>query len=159
FAPAIFGFAIARLARLAALAGAEPPILHLRGHPADTAAGPDQFEREEQPPRVVAFIDGARNDVAGHRGRVDPMAAEPAHQPYMRRKFPKLRHAVKSQSEHAGPDMFDFDRPKLRKYAFDVTLEPACKYLWIAFPGGEAAGPYEPITADDPVVVVGEIGI
>src|SRR5262249_37411383 len=54
----IFLLALARRARFEALEPVEPPIKHLHRRAAEPAAGPDEFERREQSPRVVALDDG-----------------------------------------------------------------------------------------------------
>src|SRR5260221_4706237 len=97
--------------------------MHLRSEPADTAAGPNQLERQEQPPCVIALIDCTRNNVASHRGGIEPVTAKTARQPNMRHKFADLRHAVKRIAENACPNVFDFDGTKLREHAFDASLQ------------------------------------
>ena len=103
------GFAVAGLLRLALVAPAVPPIADLRRHAARQAAGPDQFEGQEQSPSVVAVHDRVRDQVAGHRGGVEAVATETARQPNTRRQFPDLRHAVDGAAEHTGPEVLDRD--------------------------------------------------
>src|SRR6266446_7628062 len=140
-APPKLRFAIARLTRPAALARTEPPILRLRGEPADTTARPDQLEWQELPPGIVTLVDCARNNVAGHRRGIESVAAKTARQPNLRHKLSDLRHAVQSIAENAGPNMFNFHRPKLWKNTFDAVFQFSREFFWTAFPGCQSARP------------------
>ena len=154
-----FLFAFARFAGLAQFAVVKPPIVGLRHRASDPPAGPDQLVGQKHPPGIVAFGDRARDDVARHRGGVEPMAAEPAGKPYLWHQFADLRHAVKRITEHAVPDIVELDLAELRKDALDVAFQLIDELPWIALPGAHAARPHQPVAVDDPVMVVGEIGI
>src|SRR4051794_12915571 len=92
---AVLRFAIARFAGLAQFAAMKPPIMYLRDGASEPPAGPDQLVGQKHPPGIVAFGDRARDDIAGHRGGVQPVAAEAAGEPYLWHQFADLRHAMK----------------------------------------------------------------
>jgi hypothetical protein len=61
---------------------------------AETAAGPDQLERRELSPSLIAFDDSARDKVAGHRRRIEAVPAKAAGEPYPGPELTDLRHTV-----------------------------------------------------------------
>src|SRR5712691_12067235 len=76
--------------------GASPPPHpdEMSGHPAGHPARPYQFERREQPPALVAPQNAARNQLPGHRRRVQTLTAEAARDPQTATQLADLRHAV-----------------------------------------------------------------
>src|SRR5207302_840672 len=150
---------LARLAPGFKFVRAVPPVIHLRHDAADPSAGPDQIERQEQPPGIVAIDDRARDHTARHRGGVEPVAAKTAHEPQPRRELADLRHAVQRVAEDAGPKMLEVDFAELRIGRADVGLELSHKSLRIELPGAHAARPHQPVAADDAVMIVGELGV
>ena len=136
---AVFLFAVASFACLAEFAVVKPPIMDLRHRPPDPSAGPDQFIRQKQAPGVVTLGDRAGDDIPRHRGGVEPMAAESAGKPHLRRQLADLRHAVERIAERAVPDMLDLDIAELRKDALDVGFQLAHELLRIALPCAHAA--------------------
>src|SRR5262249_8292461 len=155
----IFLLALARRARFEALEPVEPPIKHLHRRAAEPAAGPDEFERREQSPRVVALDDGFGENIARHGGGVYAMTAEGARQPNAWRKLADLRHAMQRIAEHPGPGVLDLDLAELRIDRRHVGLEPPHIVLGIGLPRGRVSRPEQPVVADDAVVIVGKVGI
>src|SRR5262249_25531258 len=139
-----------------ALTRAQPRVISLSCHATDSAAGPHQLEWQEQPPRIVALVDRTRDDVARHRGGVEPLSAEAAGKPQAGRQLADLRHAMQRVAEHAGPDVLDLHRLELRIDGFDLALERRRKMARIALPRGYPARPHQPVGAHDPIMAVGE---
>src|SRR5436309_5267539 len=158
-AQAIFLLAATGLARQITLAAAYPRVISVPRQAADGTTGPHQLEWQEQPPGVVALIDRARDDVAGHRRGVEPVAAEAAGEPQARRELADLRHAMQRIAEHAGPEVLDIDRLELRIDGFDLGLERRRETARIALPRGDPARPHQPVGAHDPIMAVGELGV
>jgi hypothetical protein len=122
------------------------------------AAGPDQLEGQEQPPGRVASDDRPRNDVAGHRRRVDAMSAEAAGQPDAGNDLADLRHAVNGIAQDAAPGIVDFHIAKLRIDAPDVAPQTFRITPRIRFPCGHAPGPDDAIV-HHAIVVVGPVRV
>jgi len=55
--------------------------------------------------------------------------------------------------------MRDLDVAESGKRSPDVIDEPARDQPWIGFPGAHAPRPLQPVAADDPVVIIGTVGI
>src|SRR5260370_104882 len=120
----IFVLALTRRARLEALEPVEPPIKDLHRRAAEAAAGPDELERREQSPRVVALDDGLGQNIARHGGGVESVTAEGAREPEAPRKLADLRPAMQRIAAHARPGVLDFDLPQLGVDRHHVGLEP-----------------------------------
>src|SRR5262245_1812931 len=60
---------------------AGPPVNALRNYATDHSAGPNQFIGREQSPCFIALDDAARDELAGNRGIIQPVASETARQP------------------------------------------------------------------------------
>src|SRR5262249_4155183 len=89
---------------------------------ADTAAGPNKFEGQEATPGIVAFHDGTCDEVAGHRGGVEPLATEGAGEPDAGLDLADLRHAVNGKPHLGQPEMLELHRPELRIRCAERTL-------------------------------------
>ena len=135
------------------------PIIGLRHRAADDSAGPNELERRELPPGLIAVDDGAGDEVAGHRRGVEAVAAEAARQPHAGTELADLRHAVDRVAERAGPCVICANLAELWISLFDIGGERAGVAARIAFPRRRPARPHQPVAADDTVVIVGEVGI
>src|SRR5262249_59184571 len=85
------------------------PDANLRGCRPEHAARPDELERRELPPGLVAFDHSARKQIASHRRGVQTVAAESAGEPDARPELADLRHAMHCDSQAAGPSIVDLD--------------------------------------------------
>ncbi len=56
------------------IAGPFHPIVQLCGRPAQYSTRPNEFERRELPPRLIAVDNGAGDQVAGHRRSIESPA-------------------------------------------------------------------------------------
>src|SRR3954452_19913113 len=89
--------------------------------PAGCPARPDQFERREQPPALVAPQDAARDQLPGHRRRIQPLAAKAARDPEAFAQLTDLRHAMHGQADGAAEDIGYRDLAELRKSRGDAA--------------------------------------
>ena len=67
--------------RLVPLAGAEPPVIAPARCRGRAYRRPKSIRRAEMPPSLIAVDHGAGDQIAGHRGGVEPVPAEAARQP------------------------------------------------------------------------------
>src|SRR5580704_13325657 len=142
-----------------AVARSFDPDPHLRGDTPKDAAGPDQLKGRELPPRVITGDNSAGNEVAGHGGGVQAVAAEAARHPHARTEFADLRHAMHRVAQSASPRIVDRDLAQLWKGFLDVGRERFNVVAGIALPYRCAARPHQPVTADNAIVIVGKISI
>src|SRR6185437_5219289 len=151
--------AIARKSLLDPLDRPAAPIDALRECAAEHTASPYQFVGRKQPPGLIRLDDAARDQFATHRRRVEPVPAEAARHPQPALDLADLRHAVDGAAERAAPQMRDLDVAEIGKIAPNVGDEPAAYPAWVGLPGPHAAGPLQPVTADDAVMIVGAVGV
>src|SRR5215470_2490064 len=101
-----------------------PPCRCARHHATHPTAGPNQLERQEAPPGIVAVNNGARDEVARHCCGVEPLAAECAGEPDAGLDFADLRHAVNGKSHLGRPEMLELYGPELWICGAKRALKP-----------------------------------
>src|SRR5262245_38693395 len=142
-----------------ALDRAGAPVDTLRDHAADHAAGPNQFIGREQSPCFIALHDATRDELAGHRGVIQPLASKTARQPKAAFDFANLRHAMDSAAERSAPKMRNANGPKARKRSPDIIGKRAGDQARVRFPSAHASRPLQAIATYDAIMIVGAIGI
>jgi len=100
---------------------------------------PDQFERREQPPAFVAPQDAARDQLAGHRRGIQPLAAEAADHPQALSQLADLRHAVHGLADSAAPGLGEFEA--LTKLLVKFPAQPLAKPWKVAKPWKDRLDP------------------
>src|SRR5215831_8901840 len=124
----------------------------------DLTARPNEFKRQKAPPRIIPFHDGARDEVARHRGGIEPAPAECAGEPDAGLEFPNLRHAVDRKSHPGRPEILELHRGELRIRRAERAFEPSL-YPLRTRPYRGNAGPQQAVTADDAVMMIGVMRI
>src|SRR3954469_21014247 len=113
--------------------------------PPGAAPRPDQFERREQPPALVAPQEAARDKLPGHRGDFQALPPEAAGDPQALPQLPDLRHAMHGPADRAAKNFRDFHFPELGKNRADAALNGVRKSLRPRRPGGFRARPHQPV--------------
>src|SRR5688572_9905439 len=130
-----------------------PQADQMAGGAAGGAARPDQFERREQLPALLAPQDAARDDLPRHCRGIQPVAAEAAGDPQSFAQLADLRHAVHGHPYHAAEHVRYRDLAELGKDGGDAALNDGSKTAGPRLPGGFRAGPHQPVAVDDPEMI------
>ena len=106
----IFLLALARLLRLEALAGGEPPVVDLHGGaadrpPAQTSSKGANSRQVSSPSMIARAMMLPAIAVVLRPWPPKPLASQSAG-----RQLADLRHAMERVAEHAGPDVLELDR-------------------------------------------------
>src|SRR5207245_2668433 len=122
-----------------------PQADQVAGNPARRATCPDQFERREQPPALIAPQDAAGHQQPRHRRGVEPLAAEAAGDPQAFAQLTDLRHAMHGHSDSAAEDGGYRDLAEGWKDGTDPALNRRTEAARPRIPGGLRARPQQAV--------------
>src|SRR4051812_20091604 len=113
-----------------------PDSDQLPGNPPGRSPRPDQLERREQLPALVAPQDAAGDHLPGHGRGVHALAAEAACDPEAFAQLADLRHAMHGLAGGAAEHVGDLDIAEMGKDRPDPPPDGAGKALRPCGPGG-----------------------